>query len=70
MMHIVSDKMELINDYIINDLERGSTIICAKGGINKEDKEIIESLRSRESFKPNPSKEDRSFFDKIKDLFD
>ena len=37
--------------------------------LNKEDKEIIESLRNRESFKPNPSKEDKSFFDKLKDLF-
>ena len=37
--------------------------------LSKEDKEIIESLRNRESFKPNPSKEDKSFFDKLKDLF-
>ena len=38
--------------------------------LSKEEKEIIESLRNKESFKPNPSKEDKSFFDKIKDLFD
>ena len=37
--------------------------------LTKEEKEIIESLRHRESFKPNPSKEDKSFFDKLKDLF-
>ena len=37
--------------------------------LNKDEKEIIESLRSKESFKPNPTKEDKSFFDKLKDLF-
>jgi phosphoglycolate phosphatase len=31
---------------------------------------IPESLRDKETFKPNPSKEDRSFFDKLKDWFD
>ena len=36
---------------------------------NREDKEIMESLRNKEAFKPNPTKEDKSFFDKLKDLF-
>ena len=38
--------------------------------LDREDKAVIESLRGKESFKPNPSKEDKSFFDKIKYLFD
>ena len=38
--------------------------------LDKEDKAIIESLRKKEAFKPNPTKEDKSFFDRIKDLFD
>ena len=38
--------------------------------LDREDKAVIESLRGKEAFKPNPSKEDKSFFDKIKDLFD
>ena len=38
--------------------------------LNKEEKAVIESLRDNESFKPNPTKEDKSFFDRIKDLFD
>jgi len=38
--------------------------------LDKEDKAIIESLRGKEAFKPNPTKEDKSFFDKLKDLFD
>ena len=37
--------------------------------LSKEDKSIIESLKSKESFKPNPTKEDKSFFDRLKDLF-
>ena len=37
--------------------------------LNKDEKEIVESLRSKESFKPNPTKEDKGFFDKLKDLF-
>lgn len=38
--------------------------------LDKADKAVIESLRGKESFRPDPSKDDRSFFDKIKDLFD
>ena len=38
--------------------------------LDKEEKAVIESLRNKDTFKPNPSKEDKSFFDKIKDLFD
>ena len=38
--------------------------------LNKDEKAVIESLKNNESFKPNPSKEDKSFFDRIKDLFD
>ena len=37
--------------------------------LNKDEKALIESLRNNESFKPNPSKEDKSFFDRLKDLF-
>ena len=38
--------------------------------LDKEDKAVIESLRDKEAFKPNPTKEDKSFFERIKDLFD
>lgn len=38
--------------------------------LDKEDKAIIEALRKKEAFKPNPSKDDKSFFDRIKDFFD
>ena len=38
--------------------------------LDKQDKAVIESLRDKEAFKPNPTKEDRSFFEKLKDWFD
>ena len=38
--------------------------------LDKEDKAVIDSLRDKEAFKPNPTKEDRSFFEKLKDWFD
>ena len=38
--------------------------------LNKEEKALIESLRNNESFTPNPTKEDKGFFERIKDLFD
>ena len=37
--------------------------------IDKDDKATVETLRASDAFKPNPSKEDKSFFDKLKDLF-
>ena len=38
--------------------------------LDKEDKAVIESLRSKEAFKPNPTKEDKNFFDRLRGLFD
>ena len=38
--------------------------------LEKDDKAAVEALRGKSSFTPNPSKEDKSFFDKIKGLFD
>ena len=38
--------------------------------LEKEDKAVIETLRGKESFTPNPTKEDKNFFDKLKGLFD
>ena len=38
--------------------------------LDKEEKAVIESLRNKAGFRPDPSKEDKGFFDKLKDLFD
>ena len=37
--------------------------------LSREEKAIVESLKDKEGFKPDPSKEDKSFFDRLKDLF-
>jgi uncharacterized membrane-anchored protein YitT (DUF2179 family) len=50
MMHIISDKSSEINDYIINDLSRGSTIILSKGGVTKEEKEMIEVIFNEKEY--------------------
>ena len=38
--------------------------------LEKDDKAAVEALRGKSSFTPNPSREDKGFFDKIKGLFD
>ena len=37
--------------------------------VDKEDKAILENLRGKGTFNPDPSREDKSFFEKLKDLF-
>ena len=50
MIHIVSKEYKLINEYIINDLSRGSTIIQVKGGFDNTDKQMIEVIISEKEF--------------------
>ncbi len=38
--------------------------------LGKEEKAAMESLRDKDSFKPDPTKEEKGFFDKLKGLFD
>ncbi len=37
--------------------------------VSREEKELLEKLRASENFKPTPSKEDRSFFDRVRKMF-
>jgi molecular chaperone DnaJ len=37
--------------------------------ISRDEKEIIEKLRDSENFEPSKSKEDKGFFDRLKNLF-
>ncbi|MBQ9312305.1 MAG: molecular chaperone DnaJ [Bacteroidales bacterium] len=37
--------------------------------VTKEEKALLEKLDSYKEFQPNPNKKDRSFFDKMKDMF-
>lgn len=38
--------------------------------LSKEEKAAVEALKGKDGFQPNPTKEDKGFFDRIKDLFD
>jgi molecular chaperone DnaJ len=38
--------------------------------LDKEEKKLVEEMREKEGFKPNPDKEGKSFFDRLKGLFD
>jgi molecular chaperone DnaJ len=37
--------------------------------LNDEEKRLLDRLKEMPNFKPNPGKEDRSFFDRVKDVF-
>ena len=37
--------------------------------LNKEQKEFFESMREDEHFSPKPESSDKSFFEKVKDMF-
>lgn len=49
-IYINSVKWQEINNYIINDIVRGSTIYEAKGGFNNTPKVIIETILSRSEY--------------------
>ncbi|MDE6871608.1 MAG: molecular chaperone DnaJ [Bacteroidales bacterium] len=44
-------------------------IVWVPKKFSREEKEMLERLRRSESFKPNPSKEEKSFFDRLRDRF-
>ncbi|HET8859866.1 molecular chaperone DnaJ [Marivirga sp.] len=37
--------------------------------VTEEEKEMLESMRASENFKPNPTKADKGFFDRVKEFF-
>jgi len=37
--------------------------------LDKEEKKVLEKLQESGNFKPNPGKEERSFFDRVRDMF-
>ena len=57
-----------VNSYGTGDLYVKIAVWIPKK-LSKEDKALFESMRNNESLKPNPTKEDKSFFEKLKDLF-
>ena len=50
MAHIVSDKIEEINNYLINELERGTTLIKGEGGLTRKDKLMIEVVFNEKEY--------------------
>jgi molecular chaperone DnaJ len=36
---------------------------------SKEEREILEKLKESENFKPHPDKNDKNFFNRMKDMF-
>lgn len=57
-----------VNSYGTGDLYVKIAVWIPKK-LTKEERALFESMRHNESFKPNPTKEDKSFFEKLKDLF-
>ena len=50
MAHIVSDKSEQINDYLINVLQRGTTLISVRGGMTGNEKTMIEIVFNEKEY--------------------
>ena len=57
-----------LNSYGTGDLYVKFAVWIPKK-LTKDEKTLFESMRNNESLKPNPTKEDKSFFEKLKDLF-
>lgn len=49
-MYIISNKSEEINNYIIKNVTRGTTIYSAKGGYSQAPKEIIQTVVTRRQY--------------------
>ena len=57
-----------LNSYGTGDLYVKFAVWIPKK-LTKDEKALFESMRQNESLKPSPTKEDKSFFEKIKELF-
>lgn len=57
----------------INGYGRGDLLVCVNvwvpKSLTKEEKELLTKLSEMPNFKPNPTKQERGFFDKMKDMF-
>ncbi|MEO6903398.1 MAG: molecular chaperone DnaJ [Bacteroidia bacterium] len=58
----------------INSYSRGDILVninvWTPQHLSKEEKKILEDLRDSENFKPNPSKKDKGFFERMKQYFE
>lgn len=57
----------------VNGYGRGDLLVCVNvwvpKSLTKEEKSMLETLKNSPNFQPNPTKQERGFFDKMKDLF-
>ncbi len=58
---------------VMNGYGRGDLLVCLNVWVpkelTKEEKKILEQLSEHPNFKPNPTKQERGFFDKMKEMF-
>ena len=58
----------------VNSYHKGDQLVQVNvwtpKSINNEERELLEKLRASENFKPNPSKNEKSFFDRMKEYFE
>jgi molecular chaperone DnaJ len=57
----------------VNSYEKGDQLIHVNiwtpQNVNSDEKTILEKLNNSNNFKPNPEKDSKSFFDKVRDMF-
>ena len=57
----------------LNGYSRGDMLVSINvwvpKNLTKEEKNLLEELEKHPNFQPNPTKQERGFFDKMKDLF-
>lgn len=57
----------------VNGYSRGDLLVCVNvwvpKNLSKEEKELLEKLSSMPNMQPKPTKQEKGFFDKMKDLF-
>ena len=49
-MNIISKEMDLINKFILEEIDRGTTIYHASGGYSKDEKHILNTIVSRSEY--------------------
>ena len=58
---------------VVNGYGRGDLLVCLNvwvpKNLSKEEKKTLEDLQKHDNFKPNPTKQERGFFDKMKEMF-
>ncbi len=58
---------------VVNGYGRGDLLVCLNvwvpKNLNKEEKKTLEELQKHDNFQPNPTKQERGFFDKMKEMF-